>query len=214
MEPKVILFEPVGFSANCYALELGDDVALIDVGCETAELARYVEQKGDKIKYILQTHCHYDHILGIESVKKYTPSAKVVIHSLDAEGLKDTELSLCERAGFRQPTVSADIEVSDGDRLPFGNSEILVMHTPGHTVGSVIYIIKDIIFSGDTLFAGCVGRTDLPSGNSRQLLASLNRIKELSGEYRIFPGHENATTLSREKESNYFFGLSDYEDLH
>ena len=101
-----------------------------------------------------------------------------------------------------------DILLHDGDRLPFAGRVITVLHTPGHTAGSVCFLIDDCLFSGDTLFAGTVGRTDLPSGSSGDMLTSAARLAALPGEYKIYPGHGEATTLSRERISNPYLSTA------
>lgn len=203
---KVKLFSSYGFSANCYALEIGDEVALIDVGEITPEILEYVAEKGESLKYVLLTHNHFDHIGGVDKVLELT-NAKLAIHAEDGKNLTNPSYNLTSRVGLSNPRLNVDIMLQDGDRLPLGGETICVIHTPGHTVGGVCYVVGDVIFSGDTLFAGTVGRTDFIGGNMDTLLHSLKKLSELTGDYVVYPGHEEATTLSREINTNPYFRM-------
>ncbi len=205
MNVAVKAFPAVGFCANCYAAECAEDIALVDVGCVSPSVEEYLKKNGDRVKYILLTHDHFDHICGVEKAAKLCKNAAVVVHKNDESGLNDPHFSLCDMAGVEQPHIKADITIDDGQSLPFGDGEIRVMHTPGHTDGSVCYIMQDIIFSGDTLFCGSVGRTDFVSGSYTSQQYSLRRLAELSGEYTVYCGHGEVTTLSAEKCNNPFF---------
>ena len=197
---EIKLLKPKGFSANCYILQDGDYTAVIDPG-EYYEEAK-IALNNSKHKYILLTHPHFDHILGLYKLWQET-GAKVVISSIDSVGLlEDNEISLVKETGNFMPSVKADILVNDNDKLPFGDDFLTVIATPGHTNGSVCYKYKDALFTGDTLFCDTVGRTDLPSGDFYTLLKSLKKLKDINEDLRIYPGHENQTTLKREKERN------------
>ncbi len=130
---KVKLFLNSGFSANCYALEIGEESALIDVGTVTPEILQYIAEKGDNIKYVLLTHNHFDHICGVEKVLEHT-TAKLAIHEEDGKNLTNPLYNLTDRVGLPNPDISADILLGDGDELPLGDSQIKVIHTPGHTL--------------------------------------------------------------------------------
>lgn len=203
---KVKLFNSYGFSANCYALEIGEETALIDVGEITPELLEYIDEKGDWIKYVLLTHNHFDHIGGVEKVLELT-KAKLAIHKADGENLSNPSYNLTYRVGLTNPVLTVDIMLQDGDELTLGGETIKVIHTPGHTVGGACYLVGDVIFSGDTLFAGTVGRTDFVGGDMMTLLASLQKLADLEGDYSVYPGHEEATTLSREIKTNPYFRM-------
>ncbi len=210
MEIKVRQFMPHGFSANCYAVSSKEDIALIDVGAATDEIVEFVKQNSSKIKYILLTHDHFDHICGVSQILKFC-NAEIGIHKNDASGLADSTFSLCNMAGLPQPQITPDYAFADGDSLPFGDGEISVIHTPGHTDGCVCYRVGDILFSGDTLFFESVGRTDFVTGDSATLLDSLKRIIKLKGIARVYTGHGESTTLEHEREHNFFIN---YEDIH
>lgn len=199
---QILTFVSSEFPQNCYAAILNDGIFLVDPGEFTNELADFVNQNSEKIKYILLTHTHFDHIGGVAMVKKLCPNAKIVIHTLDAPGLTNPVISLAAYLGFDHNNISPDLLVNDNDIIKIGDDSILVMHTPGHSVGSVCYIINDIIFTGDTLFENSIGRTDFPGGSYNELLNSLKKLKSLNGDYTLYSGHGNKTTLAIESAYN------------
>lgn len=192
-------------SANCYIVtdDATGKVLVVDPGDFIGDyFCRLSDQAGEP-DYILLTHGHFDHILGLSRLKE-SYGGKVVIHEQDEDCLRDPFKSLAGVFGVRQEPMKADITVRGGDVLPFGESEIRVIHTPGHTKGSVCYRIGNCLFSGDTLFCGSAGRTDFPGGSSAELSASLHRLKMLEGDLTVYPGHEEFTTLERERKTNPF----------
>lgn len=192
-----------GFTANCYLAvdEETKDAFLIDPGAYGIRQSEYIKSQGVNLRYILLTHGHYDHMLGVRSFKEAF-GAKVVIHGEDEVCLSSPLKSLAITHGLNFPKTEADILVSDGDKIPFGNSEIEVIHTPGHTRGSVCYKLSDMLFTGDTLFKGTVGRTDFPGGSYKEILASVQKLAALEGDYKVYPGHEGKTTLENERRNN------------
>ncbi len=196
-----------GFATNTYIVtdEETGDTLVVDPALPEETLID--ELNGKNVKYILLTHGHFDHICGAKLVKE-TTGAKLAIHKDDEELLSDGNKNCfngnCD--GYELPVVSADILVDDGTEIPFGNTVVTVMHTPGHSKGSVCYLFKTelIMFSGDTLFRLCAGRTDLYGGNGRQELRSLSNIGQLEGNYMVYPGHEGDTTLDFERENNRY----------
>ena len=190
-------------SANTYILkdDATGDVAVIDCGECTAEIADAL--KGENVRYILLTHGHFDHINGTYELKRLYPDAKIAIHSLDAGCLNDDNLSMGRGFGiFCDEKCEADVVLYDNDTLDFGDSQIKVIHTPGHTQGGVVYIYENNMFTGDTLFCRSVGRTDFPGGSFPVLHASVTRLFSLDGDYKIYPGHDKTTTLEIERKLN------------
>lgn len=193
---------------NTYVLESEGTFAVIDPAEENAELLDFL--RGKNVNYVLLTHGHFDHISGVNSVVRET-GASVCVHSLDAEMLLDGNKSFYNsHFGGVQMPIKADILLSDSDELELGNTKIRVMHTKGHTNGSVCYILKEerIIFSGDTLFRLSAGRTDLagidPIIAGRNELESLTKLAHLSGNFAVYPGHGEETTLQFERENNRY----------
>jgi len=205
---------PLGaINANCYILADNEskEAVVIDPGDFTDELIKVIQDGEIKsVKYILLTHGHYDHILGVYDLKQYT-GAQVGININDASCLENEHDS---GAGHHfkevQKSLKADFYLEDGMRLIFGKTELRVLFTPGHTPGGVCFISEHEhkIFSGDTLFYHTIGRTDLPGGNMTVMKNSLRRIIELKGDYSVFPGHDRSTSLDEERQHNrYLRGL-------
>ncbi len=196
-----------GFTTNSYIV-IDDETGVAAVVDPSLPEESLIEKlNGKDVQYILLTHGHFDHICGAKLVKEKT-GAKVVIHKDDEVMLHDVDKNEfqinCE--GYEFPEVDADILTEDGTEIMLGNSKITVMHTPGHSMGGVCYLFTEdkVMFSGDTLFKLCAGRTDLYGGNGRQELRSLAKIGELEGDYKVYPGHEDSTTLDFERENNRY----------
>jgi len=184
---------------NCYLLEDEQTkaAAIIDPGDDAHRILALVEQEGVTVEYILLTHGHYDHTTAVPALHSALPSAQIYIHEADANG-----------AGSKLFPLAGQVEglrfYDEGDQLALGSLTIRVLHTPGHSPGSVSLVVGDVLFSGDTLFCSSMGRTDLAGGSHEQIMASLKRLSQLEGDYKVLPGHEWATTMSREREYNYF----------
>lgn len=153
------------------------------------------------LQFILLTHGHFDHIIGVKGIKnKY--NAKVVISAPDEPMLSSGKLSLASFMDAEQNNTQSDIIVFDSDIIKLGSLEIKVLSTPGHTKGSVCYIVDNALFSGDTLFRLSCGRTDFPSGSSDEMMLSLKSLKDLDGNYIVYTGHDEITTLDFERKNN------------
>lgn len=187
--------------SNCYIVNTDKVQLIVDPALFNDELKEYIDAAPNKERYILLTHRHFDHVGGAADIKEYC-AAKTVIHNVDAQGLYDTEFSMGDAFGIKHKPTSADILVDDGQQLNLGDLNVKVLHTPGHTAGSVCFIIDRIIFTGDTLFCGTIGRYDFPSGDFKTILKSIERLVNLSGDYDLYPGHMDCTTLQYEREHN------------
>ncbi len=195
------------FATNTFLVEdeVTGEMLLVDPGVADDKLLEKV--KGKNVKYVLLTHGHFDHICGAKMIKDNT-GAKIVIHKEDEELLLDREKNVIDMYCPEKelPNTVADILVDDGDEISFAGGNIKVLHTPGHTKGGVCYIFSDdqLLFSGDTLFKLSAGRTDYYSGNPREELMSLAKIADLDGDYNVYPGHDDSTTLDFERENNRY----------
>ncbi|HOC08136.1 MAG: MBL fold metallo-hydrolase [Clostridiales bacterium] len=195
------------YATNCYVIgcENTRQGIVVDPGGDADRIMQAVEKNGLDIKYIILTHGHFDHIGALKELKDRT-KAKVAIHSGDAHMLEDPGKSLAALVGSSSGTVSPDVLLKDGELLKAGDLEMEIIHTPGHTPGGICIKIGDgVLLSGDTLFAGSVGRTDLPGGDFDSLMHSIKtRLAVLPGDTKVYPGHGVATTIEREKEKNPF----------
>lgn len=190
-------------ASNCYIQSIGENCCVIlDIGDDAPMLMRHLEQEKLTPCAILLTHGHYDHIAGVEQIRK-AYQIPVYIHTLDAPMLIDSAANLGDwlsQTPFQK--VQQWNTVEDGDKLTFGTAEFTVLHTPGHTPGSICWQCEDLLYTGDTLFRLSRGRTDFPGGSDMQMLESFRKLKHLESDYRILPGHNEASTLSFEKTHN------------
>lgn len=194
---------------NCYLLVCPEtrQAIVIDPGfadeTEVQTILGEAEKYDADIKYIVNTHWHPDHTSGDEWLKRET-GALVLIHKDDAPmliAIREVETLF----GIQVKPITPDATLTDGSTLAFGKTGLRVMHTPGHTEGSISLLNQLAIFTGDTLFAGSVGRTDLPGGSFDKLMGSIwRRLMILPGETKIYPGHGPSSTIAREKKTNPF----------
>lgn len=194
-------------AANCYLVSTDTAAIVIDPFAQYGAIADFFTLNPQKERYVLLTHCHFDHILGADTLREQF-GAKIVIGKLDEKGLCDTSFSLSHLVGMSQTPFYADKTVSNEEILSVAEEKIRVLHTPGHTEGSVCYIIEDAIFTGDTLFAGSVGRCDFPTGDGSALMKSLEKLSHLDKNYKVYPGHGEPTDILTEKLNNpYMQGI-------
>jgi hydroxyacylglutathione hydrolase len=184
-------------STNCYVVsnpETREAIVIdpgIDLPSEANPIFNYIEKEALKIKFIVNTHGHSDHIRGNDIFQK-TYQVPVCVHSYDLSFIKSLEGPL------------ANVLLMDQSPVQFGKETIMVMHTPGHTPGSICLLGGKIIFTGDTLFAGGIGRTDFPGGSNANMRLSLKKLVRLSDHLLVYPGHGPTSLIGHEKRSNPF----------
>ncbi len=186
-------------STNCYVASCTEtkEAIIIDPGidhsAEAQAITSYIDKEKLKIKFIVNTHGHSDHINGNSIMQKKYP-VPICIHELDASFLE----------GLEKHDAPSDVLLKDGDVVRFGNVGLKVMHTPGHTMGSVCLVGDKIVFSGDTLFAGSIGRTDFSESSPREMAVTLRRIVQLPDCLFVYPGHGEFSLMGQEKRVNPF----------
>lgn len=192
---------------NCYIIqdEKTKETMIIDPGNVSEELINILGAMQVKMKYIVLTHCHGDHINGVQKIKeKY--GGKILIHIKDADGLKDENINLSTHIGLEPVILQEDSRVNDGDLIHVGDLEFQVIHTPGHTCGSISLYCKEenMLFSGDTLFRGAWGRIDLPTSSFEDIISSItNKLINLPENTIVYPGHRKINYNRRRKTNIY-----------
>ncbi len=197
MKVSVMQVGPIG--TNCYLLQDEESglLAVIDPGDDWERILHQIKKLGGEVKYILLTHGHYDHTTAVPDLVKVLPGVQVYIHQADANGAGSQLFPLASQV--------QDLNYYDeGDTLTLGSLTIEVLHTPGHSKGSVTLKVGDVLFTGDTLFCGSCGRTDLRGGSYEEIMVSLKRLGELEGDFHVCPGHDRTSTLERERKYNPF----------
>lgn len=197
---------------NCYILSDGKFSVVIDPGAEPERILGRIKSLKSEVKAILLTHGHFDHIGGVNEIKNAT-GAEVIAHEKEVEVINNPDLSNPFSVSTSEEKLILDRLVKGGDVLEFGNIKIEVLETPGHTYGSVCYLVNDFLFTGDTLFKGSVGRTDI-GGDYGLMQSSLLKISKLPARLKIFPGHDDETTLEEELKSNpYLLNLEKVDEI-
>lgn len=190
-------------AVNCYLVAdpRTKEACLIDPGAQPGEIKNYIRKNGFDLKFIINTHGHGDHIAANGAF-----DVPVYIHKLDKEFLKDTNLNLSSSFFFKVTSPEASRLLEDGDEVDLGAFKFKVMHTPGHTPGSISLKLDGVAFTGDTLFRSGVGRTDFDYGDESELFKSITgKLFTLSDDTVIYPGHGDFSTIGEEKKSNQFF---------
>jgi len=194
--------------ANCIILgcEETREAAVIDPGDETERILLSLADSKLKLKYIINTHGHFDHVGGNKEMKEAT-GADILIHFLDAPMLSQLSSDATLFGFSAENSPPPDRTLEDNDTISFGEIRLKDIHTPGHSPGGISLYIDNKVFVGDTLFSGSIGRSDLPGGDFNTLISSIkNRLFDLGDDVKVFPGHGPNTTIGREKHSNPFVG--------
>ncbi|MGD9723435.1 MAG: MBL fold metallo-hydrolase [Pirellulales bacterium] len=200
------------FEENTYIahLEGRSDCVVVDPGLEPDEILRFLDEERLTPAAILITHGHSDHIAGNELLKERFPDCPIVISTGDAPKLTDPMLNLSGAFGARLISPPADVLVKEGDSYRAAGFEFEVREIPGHSSGHVVFIWRGepfVVFGGDVLFAGSIGRTDFPDGSFEQLASNIHaKLFTLPDETRVLPGHGPITTVGQEKRNNPFVG--------
>ncbi len=204
---RVIKLEVGNMGTNCYivACEETREAAVIDPGGSEGEILRIIAREKLKVRYIINTHGHADHIEANSKVKQVT-GAQILIHQQDAGMLTNARSNLSAFIGNAIVGDPADRIITEGDVIDVGTTvHLKVLHTPGHTPGGIALLSGNVLFSGDTLFAESIGRTDFPGGSYQQLLKSIQeKFMPLSDDIQVLPGHGPETTIGWERKMNPF----------
>lgn len=197
MKVESFITSPIG--TNTYLISENGRGILIDVGSDGEDLYLYALKEGITLEAVLLTHGHFDHANGCAELQQ--KGIKIYIHEADAEKLY-TYKGMAAFAGVKLNAFKADEFVEDGETLSLMGKKINVLHTPGHSKGSVCYVIDDSVFCGDTLFCGSYGRYDFYDGDLNELKNSAKKIFSLNGDYKLYPGHGEFSTLDEERKTN------------
>lgn len=194
--------------ANCFILgcEKTKEAVVIDPGDDTDKILMALAESALTVKYIINTHGHFDHVGGNRRMKSAT-GAQILIHSLDAHMLGSLSSTAAAWGLSAQDSPPPDRTIVDGDTISCGSITLKVIHTPGHSPGGISLYTDGNVFVGDTLFAGSIGRTDFPGGDFGTLVSSIrNKLFVLEDDVRVFTGHGPETTIGKEKRFNPFVG--------
>jgi len=204
---KILRLVPKMVGSNCYIIISEGIAAVIDPGVPSASIMQAIESNNAKLTSIILTHGHFDHMLGLDHLRAQNPEAEVMIHADDAELMSDGHKNaFFTFFGRDRDFGSSDKLLIKGDVIPIGKEKLTVIHTPGHTKGSICLRLANVLFSGDTIMADGYGRCDLYSSDASKMNISLNRLAELSQKdprLMIYPGHGEAASLSNAIKNIY-----------
>lgn len=194
-----------------YLITIGNEAMVIDPQADLSPWEKKLTERGAHLTGVLLTHTHWDHVEGVPAVAAKYPNAKMYVHESDSFRLEKYTDEVRARFVF----------IKDGDKICLGNQTIEVLHTPGHSAGECCYMISQsppLLFTGDTVFVNEVGRTDLETGSTAELFATLQRLKKLPPETIIYPGHDYGktvtSTIARESAESAAFRCQTIEELH
>lgn len=198
LDIRTVVGGPIDVNTYVVGVSGENSCVIIDPGAEVQRVAQAVS--GRQVSAVLLTHGHFDHMLYTQHWLDL--GAKLYIHCLDADALREPRLNLCQMIGAELSLPEADVLVGEGSTIEEAGLRLTVLHTPGHTPGSVCYLCNDTLFSGDTLFYSSYGRVDLPGGSMRQMRESLLRLYQLDDQITAYPGHGCKTKIVWERGMN------------
>lgn len=191
-------------ASNTYICHIGKEAFIVDSGGSLDRIRGYINSMELEPRYIFLTHAHYDHTVNFDELKEGYPKAVSYIHEEESQLLKDPVFNGSSFFGDPRVFQETDELFKDGVMIPFSDTTIQIMNTPGHTRGSVCIKINDIIFTGDTLFKLGIGRSDLPGGDEKAIYESLATLINMDEDVKIYPGHGGSSTIGHEKKNNPF----------
>jgi len=197
---KKFVVGPLETNSYIFGDENSKEAVLIDPGGESNNINKFIKNENLKLKYVINTHGHGDHISGNSDF-----NVDVLVHKLDKDFLENPLLNLSASFGAQVSSPEANRFLNEGDKIDIGSAYLEVIHTPGHTPGGICLRYNNILFSGDTLFFEGVGRTDIPNASWEALMDSLkNKLMKFPDECKVYPGHGPETTIGHERKNNPF----------
>ena len=206
---KVLSMQVAPLGTNCYILcdEEAKCCAVVDPGGDANRIAAAIDGREYALTAILLTHAHYDHTGAVAELRRRYPGAALYLNRRDAELLGQPIPGAMSDHLF--PALPGPVlDCDDGDTIAVGGLQVQVLHTPGHSPGSVVFRCENVLFTGDTLFAGSCGRTDLYGGSMKEMLSSLRRLGQLEGNFTVLPGHMEPSDLDMERSTNYYMTMA------
>lgn len=204
MDFKILRLILGDYQVNCYIVfDEENNAVIIDPGAEASKIISAVKEHNLNVKYIILTHAHPDHFGALDEIRREF-KVKAYLSEDDSEMLANRSSQINGMLGLKVSPLKADILVKDGDLIEFGDKNFKVIATPGHTPGGICLLLDNVLFSGDTLFYGSIGRTDLPGGDYDTIIKSLHKLMELDKDTIVLPGHGSETNIEFERANNPF----------